>query len=87
MNLETVMVRDLRVGDLVDLEGDRFADPRKDNALFECELGSVACVIRETPRCVAIGIEGADVYGFPPDHVVRRQRREDAYPDQDWGDE
>ena len=63
-------VRDLKRGDLVDLEGDRFADPQGNNPMFQTELMHVTNVTRETEACTAVAFEGWDVCGFPPDHVV-----------------
>jgi hypothetical protein len=70
-----VQVSELRVGDLVDLEGDPYADPRRDPMnCFEFELAEVASVERETADCVAVGFEGFDVVGFPPHHIVTARR-------------
>jgi hypothetical protein len=60
----------LRVGDLVDLAGDPFADPESDNISLECEYAVVCEVAREADDCIAVGFEGFDVVGFPPDHIV-----------------
>lgn len=62
---------DLRPGDMVDLEGDIIADPTRNRVTFNMEFQTVASVERETPNCVAVGIEGVDVFGFPPGHLVR----------------
>ena len=64
----------LRPGDLVDLEADSYADPKHDHPLFPFELQTVANVIRETPNCVAVGFEGFDVVGFPPEHFLTVER-------------
>lgn len=61
----------LSVGDMVDLEGDAFADPDCDpGSAFDCEYAVVCSVKRETDDCVAIGFEGFDLVGFPPDHLL-----------------
>lgn len=60
----------IQVGDLVDLEGDAYADPRSDNPYFRCELATVASIDAETSNCIAIGVEGFDVVGFPADHLL-----------------
>lgn len=59
---------DLIIGDYVDLEGDKYAgyDP-----LFEYEYVEVVSIDRETSNCIAIGFEGFDIVGFPPDHLVK----------------
>lgn len=69
----TCRIRDLKPGDMVDLEGDPFADPGGENTTahgFDCELATVMEVDHETPACTAIGFEGFDIVGFPPDHTV-----------------
>lgn len=63
-------VSELRCGDRVDLEGDKFAD-RGGNAFLECEYQVVNCVERENPNCIAIGFEGFEMVGFQPDHKVK----------------
>jgi hypothetical protein len=62
---------ELRPGDLVDLEGDPFADPDRANVSLASEFQRVATVDRETPNCVAVGFEGFDAVGFPAGHHVR----------------
>lgn len=68
-------VIELRPGDLVDLEGDAFADPEYRNPAFPFELAAVAAVERETFDCVAVAFEGFDVVGFPPSHFVQVRGR------------
>jgi len=70
---EFVNVRDLREGDYVDLEGDKYADPN--NSPF---LQSEYVIVAENPKqetenCVAVGFESFDVVGFPSDHMVKRK--------------
>ena len=60
----------IQPGDLIDLEGDPFADPRRDNCFLRCELALAMEVEQETPECVAIGFEGFDVVGFPTNHML-----------------
>jgi hypothetical protein len=64
-------VSELRLGDMIDLEGDRYADPDSANPAFECEYAVVDYIERETSDCILIGIEGGDNFGFPPDHLVK----------------
>ena len=66
-----IQVRQLRIGDLVDLEGDGFADPQRKHTQFESELAEVVAIENETPGCIAVSFEGFDTVGFPPDHFVR----------------
>jgi len=63
-------VKDLKEGDLIDLEGDIYADPKHDRLEFQCLACFVETVEPETPDCVAVWIEGLDCFGFPPDHRV-----------------
>lgn len=63
-----------RSGMLVDLEGDKYADPNHDNRFFQDELQYVAFSRVETPLCVVIGFEGWDWCGFPPDHRLNVKR-------------
>lgn len=60
----------LRPGDLVDLGADPFADPGATHPGLQCEFVTVTHTRRETPGCIAVGFEGFDVVGFPPDHLV-----------------
>lgn len=59
--------KDLELGALVDLAGDRYADPDGTDFEWECEYGMVTDVELETPNCVLIEFSGR-VFGFPPDH-------------------
>lgn len=68
--MRLVEVRDLHPGDLIDLEGDEYADPDRSRCAFQFEYAEVAEVIVETVDCIAVGIEGVDLFGFPPDHRV-----------------
>jgi len=70
-------VSDLKIGDLVDLEGDRYADPNRDHISFGFEYQEVATIEHETPDCIAVGFEGFDVVGFPPWHMVKVGSRAD----------
>ena len=58
MSMTLRRVCDLRPGDLVDHEGDPFADPECDHAGFDCELLEVVCVEREPAGCTAVSFEG-----------------------------
>lgn len=65
-----VAVRDLKVGDMVDLQDDPYAD-KNHNPFLECEYVIVAKIESETPDCVAVWFEGFDCVGFPPDHQLK----------------
>jgi len=63
-------VKDLRIGDYTDLEGDEYADPDKDpGKCFAYEWEPVTEVEFETPQCVAVSFE-FDTVGFPPEHIL-----------------
>jgi len=62
--------RMLRVGDLVDLAEDPFADPDGDDPALQIEYAVVCEISRETEDCIAIGFEGLDIIGFPPGHIL-----------------
>jgi hypothetical protein len=66
-----VPVEDLREGDLVDVEGDPFAGSY---VAAEFEYLEVAGVERETVDCVAVGLEGFDLVGFPVGHQLPTRR-------------
>lgn len=58
----------IRVGDLIDLQDDPYADPNNAER-FGLELQEVVSVEDEGP-CIAIGFEGFDIVGFPRDHSL-----------------
>lgn len=65
--------KDVQVGDLVDLEGDRYADPDSDNVALQYLYLEVGAVEQETPECVLISFESFDAVGFPTNHELRVQ--------------
>lgn len=69
--MKTKPVSELKPGDLVDLQGDKYADPNNDHPELEFELQVVDAVERETDTCIAIWFDDFDCVGFPPDHVVQ----------------
>jgi hypothetical protein len=76
---ELVPISALKIGDRVDLEGDRYADPKHDDFAKECEYAVVSEIEVETDDCTAVVFEGSAVsayVGFPPDHEVRRLKAE-----------
>lgn len=61
---------ELKLGDLVDLEGDPYADTSEDwKHYHECEYGVVEGVEQETSDCVRVDFEHLSV-GFPLDHLL-----------------
>lgn len=65
-----VPVRDVRRGQLVDLEGDEFADPQLEHRRYEWELMEVCAVERETDGCIRVDFED-DSVGFPAAHELK----------------
>jgi hypothetical protein len=76
---ELVPARSIQVGDMLDLEGDRYADAPGSEVLnsFEFELALVTEVEVETTDCVRIGGPGFCV-GFPIDHMLKRMGHDDS---------
>lgn len=77
-----VAVKDIKVGDMLDLAADKYADPLGMRIEFECEYVTVCEVIPETPGCIALGFEGIDVFGFPPDHLLKVHGHDEGYDDE-----
>lgn len=69
-----VPVEDLQEGDLVDLEGDRYADvgELRDSGLLLYEYAEVVGVEQETPDCTRLDLEDLNSIGFPRGHMVKR---------------
>ena len=58
-------VEELKEGDLVDLEGDQYADPSHDDGCaFPYEYAMVLGVDEETPECTRVDFDSTSV-GFP----------------------
>lgn len=72
MRLIPVMipVSEVTVGDMLDLEGDAFADPKHDNIALEHEVAVVLEIKHKAPDCIALYCDGI-ACGFPPDHMVK----------------
>lgn len=86
VELPMLMLRadQVKSGDMVDLEGDSYADLHKDHTWYPYELALVIDTDQETDTCVCIYFEGATV-GFPPDHILKVKRDEDAESEwEDW---
>jgi hypothetical protein len=73
----TKAAMDVLVGDVLDLEGDPFADPNRDNPSLQCEYQTVIEVESETPYCVRLAFDGLAV-GFPYGHHLRYVRHEEV---------
>lgn len=65
-----IEVKNIRAGDLVDLQGDKFADPKRDNIFLESECVIVLDTDQENSECVAILFDGFDLVGFPSEHKL-----------------
>ena len=76
MALHRVRVDALVEGDLIDLEGDFYADRRADNPMFPYELARVDETEQETDGCIRVDTQLGS-YGFPPDHEVPVERDAD----------
>lgn len=67
----TKKIRDLKVGDSVDLYGDQYADPNKDDQKpFAFMYETVEEVKQETTNCIRV-VFCTITCGFPPDHEVQ----------------
>lgn len=65
-------VEELREGDLVDLEGDPFADTSDEaHSILQYSLVQVEKVEQETAECTAVWFEH-DAVGFPHGHQVKK---------------
>jgi hypothetical protein len=65
-------VGEVSVGDRLDLQGDIFADPDRDNVSYEFEMVEVTGNEAEGPDCVRLEFEAEGTScGFPRDHYVR----------------
>lgn len=67
-----VKVRDIRPGDMVDLEGDKYADPDSDPGKgFEFQYALVCEKKQETDDCIVLYFEEDSPVGFPVDHELK----------------
>jgi hypothetical protein len=76
MTFLAIRAIDLIEGDLVDLEGDQYADPDNDNQIYPYLLHTVSNVEHERNSfdvitCIAVTFEGGPTIGFPIDHQLR----------------
>lgn len=70
-----MQVKDLAIGDRVDLAGDAYADPLHDHPMFDDLYMEVVEIMVESPTCIAVGFEGWDLCGFPPSHELAMAAR------------
>ncbi len=63
-------VKDIKVGDALDLEGDIYADPNRNNDCYEYHYVQVDDIIVESSNCIFIVTEMGGV-GYPPEHKVK----------------
>lgn len=64
-------VKDVKVGDFLELQGDAYADPKKDNTVYEFEYCLVEEIEQETISCICLYFDNSNPVGFPPDHLVK----------------
>ena len=70
LTMSKKQVKDIKIGDRLDLAGDNYADPDNSNTFFECQYVEVTDLENETPNCICIYTE-AGAFGMPPDHLVK----------------
>lgn len=70
MKFATIFAFQAKPGMLIDLEADRYADPKRNNIALQCEYATVLEVEQETDRCICIYFDHGAV-GFPFDHPLR----------------
>lgn len=68
--MRLIKVSEVKVGDMLDLEGDPHADPGRDNIMLEHELATVLEIDHEGTGCTVLYCDGISC-GFPPDHMVK----------------
>ena len=68
--MSMVQIKNLMPGMLVDLEGDRYADPRRTNRAYQFEYQRVVDVVPETTDCICVYFAESNPVGFPPNHEV-----------------
>ncbi len=72
-------IKELQIGDLVDLENDPFADPDHSNPMYPFEYQTICAIEVENPDCICVYFDGSTC-GFPTDHMVSVQRDVDQSP-------
>lgn len=67
MSGEQVKIRDLRIGDMVDLSTHKIT---ADHPTAEMNYAEVVEVEQETTGCTCVYFEGVDAYGLPSDDYI-----------------
>lgn len=73
--MERVLITELKADDIIDLEGDPYADPNHDETTYEFEYVEVVSIKRESDDTflVAVSAPGDEmVFTCPSDHTVNR---------------
>jgi hypothetical protein len=65
-----IAARDVRPGNLLDLEGDRYAGKHDTANVFAYEYAEVEGIEWETPECVVVHTDQGS-FGMPPDHRLK----------------
>ena len=60
----------VKIDDGLDLEGDKFADPDRDNVGLQFDLARVDEIERDGAACIVLHTSQGS-FGFPPDHLVK----------------
>ena len=72
-------VKDLKPGDVLDLQYDTVADPHGNAIDFEFDYVTIDDIDRGDPERITLSIADVDTFGFPPDHVVKVVGRNSRY--------
>lgn len=71
MPYQKITAEEVHEGDLIDLEGDPYADQERDKPCLQYEYAKVLEVRRETEDCVCVYFDNLTV-GFPIRHELWR---------------
>jgi hypothetical protein len=71
MTFKEQRIDELDYEDLVDLENDPFADPEKNNPLYEFEYMTVDRIEKETDQVMIVYFYNGPTIAFPKDHIVK----------------
>ena len=73
MSETMIKAKDVRVGVMLDLDGDEFADPEKENMHLSSFYSQVCSIEMETQDAVCISFIDGDAVGFPLEHELLRK--------------